>query len=212
MFTGLIGSVAPIKSLNKSTGACELSIDSEFVSRNVAIGDSVAIDGACLTVKEIVGREVRFDVSSETIKRTIIDSYQKNTEVNCELSILPSGRMGGHIVLGHIDTIGTVSQIYKDNEYSRIRIEFDRIFAPLVVEKGSIAINGVSLTINEIGDNFAVVMIIPHTLEHTNLKYLKGLSRVNIEFDILGKYIYRMMSRSSFKDSRLKRLLEEGEI
>jgi riboflavin synthase len=212
MFTGLIEATASIEEIKRDRGGLEISIESDFVSQNVSAGDSVAIDGACLTVKRVEGSRVWFDVSKESTDRTIINYYQKGTEVNCELALRQGGRLGGHIVLGHIDTTGTILYALREREYTRIRVEFERLFSPLVVEKGSIAINGVSLTINEVGVNFVDIMIIPHTLEKTNLRLLKACSRVNIEFDIIGKYVYRMMSQSSLRDDRLKRLIEEGEV
>lgn len=209
MFTGLIESTGRVEGLIRTSSGLKLSIQDEYIAQNVREGDSVSVDGACLTVISIDKNIVYFDVSEETFKRTILKGYRKGTIVNLELALRADKRLDGHLVMGHIDTVGRVATIDKMGDYLQLSIEFDRLYSPLVVEKGSIAINGVSLTVNKAEEQRASLMLIPSTLEKTNLKLLKTYDAVNIEFDIIGKYIIRYLSRGGTPDDRLRRLIEE---
>lgn len=212
MFTGLIESSGLVVDLKKGTSGSVLMIDDSSTSKNVRAGDSVAIDGACLTVRDVQGKIVIFDVSMESLERTIIGEYRRGRRVNCELAMRADSRMGGHFVLGHVDAVGTVKRLERSDKFTRASIAFDRSYSPLTVEKGSISINGVSLTINEVGDGFISVMLIPHTLTKTNLIDLRVLDRVNIEFDILGKYVMRFLTNQNVKDMRLRNFLRGQDI
>lgn len=212
MFTGLIESIGKVSNLIKKPAGFELLIDDDYVSINVKEGDSVSVDGVCLTVKQLNNKTVVFDVSSETVRRTIINDYKKGSLVNLELAMRPDGRMGGHIVTGHIDTTGIIREKLERNGYIQFMVSFESIYSSLVVEKGSIAINGVSLTINETGADYVTMMLIPHTIDKTNLKQLRVGDKVNIEFDLIGKYVIKYLLKSNSRDIRLRRLLEEGEL
>lgn len=212
MFTGLIESSGWVVDLKRGSSGALLSIEDEYISKSVSSKDSVAIDGACLTVIDIQGKIVVFDVSTESLDRTIICEYKRGRRVNCELAIRADSRMGGHFVLGHVDTVGVVKALKRSGNFTIMNIGFDRVYSPLTVEKGSISINGVSLTINEAGEGFIGIMLIPHTLGKTNLIDLRVSDKVNIEFDILGKYIMRFLSNKNLKDIKLKNLLIGQEI
>ncbi|MCX7944779.1 MAG: riboflavin synthase [Deltaproteobacteria bacterium] len=212
MFTGLIESTGKIWNLKKRDKGLELYIEDHFVASNVKEGDSVSVDGACLTVNGINDKIVSFDVSFETIHRTIISDYKVGSIVNCELSLRADKRIGGHIVTGHVDTVGIVKRCSLKGDFLLLSINFDKDYSPFVVEKGSIAINGVSLTINEVGSDFVTLLLIPQTIQRTNLRFMKPNDRVNIEFDIIGKYVVKYLAARDTSDSRLKRLLEEEEL
>ncbi len=212
MFTGLIESIGRVSGLLRKSEGFELLIEDDLLLSNAKEGDSVSVDGVCLTIKRKRNREVLFDVSEETVRRTIINDYKRGRMVNLESALKVDGRMGGHFVSGHIDTSGVVKERADRSEFIELKISFDSIYSPLVVEKGSIAINGVSLTINETKGDSVKMILIPHTIEHTNLKFLRVGDRVNIEFDMIGKYVIKYLMKSNTQDLRLKRLLEEGEI
>lgn len=159
----------------------------------VKIGDSVAIDGACHTVYKIQSDMIHFFSSKETISKTIISKYQIGTIINIELPMRMNDKIDGHMVTGHIDCIGSINNIKKDQNGCEIFIEMPKEFRSNVVYKGSIAVNGTSLTINNIDDNIVSIYLIPTTLEITNLKNLVSGSIVNLEFDMLGKYVINLI-------------------
>ncbi len=209
MFAGLIQSIGRVRSLSRKSDGYLLLVEDDYIYSNVKEGDSVSVDGACLTVRSIENDIVGFDVSVETFRRTIIGEYKSRRSVNMELALMSGSRIGGHIITGHIDTKGNVLEYSKRGDYIYFCVGFDRSFSSLVVEKGSIAINGVSLTINEVQDGEISVLLIPHTIQNTNLELLNAGDRVNIEFDLLGKYVVRYLLKKENGDERLKRLLEE---
>lgn len=194
MFTGIVGSAFIEQVLPNETG-WELQVKSSQIATQVKLGDSVAIDGACLSVTNIQDTILSFFVSLESIDKTIIQHYQPNTKVNIELPMQPNGFLGGHYVLGHVDTTAVVKQIIEGEKAWLISIEVPEQFVKYVVYKGSIAINGVSLTINEVRDNIIELCIIPVTLEKTNLALLEKNNLVNIEFDILAKYTEQLLNK-----------------
>lgn len=179
MFTGIVEEIGTIKSFDGS----KLVVECAKVLENTQIGDSIAIDGCCQTVVSMTNNSFSADVSTETLK--ITKGFKSGEKVNLERALTPQTRMGGHIVQGHID--GTAK--YLGNMTFQLSSELDKY----VVYKGSIAVNGVSLTVSENKNKTFAVAVIPHTLENTSLKYLKTGDLVNIETDILGRYVEKFL-------------------
>ena len=194
MFTGIVGS-AIIEQIIPNSSGWELKINARSIAAKVNLGDSVAIDGACLSVTDIEGDILSFFVSLESIDKTIIQHYQPKTKINIELPMQPNGYLGGHYVLGHVDSTAVVKEIIEGEKARFIHIEVPEQFVKYVVYKGSIAINGVSLTINQVRENIIELCIIPVTLEKTNLALLEKNNLVNIEFDILAKYTEQLLNK-----------------
>ena len=194
MFTGIVES-AIIEQIIPNSSGWELMINANSIASKVNLGDSVAIDGACLSVTNIQGDILSFFVSLESIDKTIIQYYQPKTKINMELPMQPNGYLGGHYVLGHVDSTAVIKEVIVGEKAWFIHIEVPEQFVKYVVYKGSIAINGVSLTINQVRDNIIELCIIPVTLEKTNLATLKNEDKVNIEFDILAKYTEQLLNK-----------------
>lgn len=194
MFTGIVGS-AIIEQIIPNPSGWELKINARSIAAKVNLGDSVAIDGACLSVTDIEGDILSFFVSLESIDKTIIQHYQTKTKINIELPMQLNGYLGGHYVLGHVDSTAVVKEIIEGEKAWFIHIEVPEQFVKYVVYKGSIAINGVSLTINQVRENIIELCIIPVTLEKTNLALLEKNNLVNIEFDILAKYTEQLLNK-----------------
>ena len=192
MFTGIV-SDAFIEQLIADQEGWELVIKAPMIAEKVIIGDSVAIDGACLSVIKIQGPLLSFYVSTETIDKTIIKFYKKGTKINIELPMQPTGYLGGHYVLGHVDTTAMVSKIIPSEKAWFFNIQVPKQFVKYVVYKGSVAINGISLTINKVNENEIELCIIPVTISKTNMSLLKEKDMVNIEFDILAKYTEQLI-------------------
>ncbi len=212
MFTGLVEEVGEVYSLNKRSDGLVLGIKASKVLEDTKLGDSIAVNGVCLTVIKIENDKLFFEVSNETLKRTNLKSIKQKDKVNLERALKASDRLGGHIVQGHIDTEGKIKSMINLGKHTELKVEIPKDYSLLVIEKGSIAIDGISLTINKIENNVISINIIPHTLENTNLKYRKVGDNVNIEFDILGKYILKSITNMDFekikKESKLRELLD----
>ena len=197
MFTGLVLGTGEVIRFNRAGVDAEVTIEARFDLGDVKKGDSVAVDGACLTVVERKGRIFSADVSAETLSRTILGSYRPGRLVNLELALRMGDRLGGHLVTGHVDGLGELRK--KEEVGDSIRLEF-RIPEELgfyLIEKGSVAVNGISLTVNECGRNFFRVNIVPHTAEKTTISSWKVRDRVNIEVDIIGKYVARFLGKTN---------------
>ena len=194
MFTGLIRELKPIRAFTRSGNVYRLEAVSDIIVRDTAIGDSVSINGVCLTLTEKKKDALVFDVMEETVRRTSLASIKIGDKVNLEDSLKAGGPLGGHFVLGHIDCVGKVKKIENAGGEYIIEIKFPEEFSHLVVEKGSVALDGISLTVGEVGRGSFKVYIIPHTLKITNLSSRLAGDTVNIEFDIIGKYLSRFRS------------------
>lgn len=198
MFTGIIESVGKVKSMQPTGGDIRLTIESNDLDfSDVKLGDSIASNGICLTVVEIGSNSYAVDVSRETIARTALEELKAGHIVNLEKAMLPTTRFGGHIVAGHVDGVGRVSKLQQDARSIYIEIEVPKELAHYTATKGSITIDGISLTTNLVRDNIVCLNIIPHTAQVTNIAkhWLVG-SKVNIEVDIVARYLERLLNKS----------------
>ena len=188
MFTGLIKESGKVKRLTREGRLYRLEVESKEIFKRAAIGDSVSVNGVCLT---ITGKEngcVSFDVMEETLSKSSISKLKINDAVNLEDALRAGEPFGGHFVLGHVDCIGDIAGIKRSGDSVSVEIKFPEEFKNLLVERGSVAVDGISLTIGEIRNNSFFIHIIPHTLDNTTLRQKRQGDKINIEFDILGKY------------------------
>ena len=199
MFTGIVSDGFIVSILPDEQG-WELVVEASKYASIVQIGDSVAIDGACLSVIKIEGNQLSFYVSTESIDKTIIKDYKVGAKINMELPMQPTGFLGGHYVLGHVDATAIVSKIMPGEKAWFFNISVPVQFVKYVVYKGSIAINGISLTINKVVGSEIELCIIPVTIAKTNMSLLAEGDSVNIEFDILAKYTEQLLNKRENKD------------
>jgi len=200
MFTGLIEDVGIVKKLDKSGNSLSLFIESKLDLTETKIGDSIAVDGVCLTVVEMLINGFRVEVSPETLQRANLNEIKERRKVNLERAMRLSDRLGGHVVLGHIDGIGKIQDISKDANSIKMKVATSKEIMRYVIEKGSVAIDGISLTVNECSDNEFGINIVPHTASHTTLCEKSVSDRVNIESDIIGKYVERFLRKRSAEE------------
>ena len=198
MFTGIIKELGKVRRISGLGRAYKLSVEAKEIANTVAIGDSIAINGVCLTVTERRGTELSFDVMGETLKRTSLSKLRYGDLVNLEDSLKAGEPLGGHFVLGHIDCVGRIKDIIHRAGDVSIEIAFPEEYKGLAVEKGSIAVDGISLTIGKAGRNGVIVYVIPHTLKVTTLSSKRPGDEINIEFDILGKYAVERFEKKRF--------------
>ena len=189
MFTGIIEQVAKIDFISNTSNEYIMSINLSKYQQDLKIGDSVCVNGVCLTISEIKNELYYFNLSPETIKLTTLSGLKENCDVNIELPLTLSKFISGHITTGHIDSVGTVKNIDSQKDSWLLEIEIEKKFKKYIVKKGSIAIDGISLTINEVSDTSIFLMIIPHTYENTCIKKYKTGIKVNIEYDYIAKHI-----------------------
>jgi riboflavin synthase len=190
MFTGLIESVGVVSAVTPDAGGVRLRVSTPLAS-DPRPGDSLAVNGVCLTVVEAAGGVIQADIGPETARVTTLGSLRTGQQVNLERAMRADSRFGGHFVQGHVDGTGTVKTERQDGGAHWLTVTFGEALAAYVIPKGSIAIDGVSLTIAALRDGEFDVMIIPFTWEHTNLHTLAARSRVNLECDMVGKYVAR---------------------
>ena len=197
MFTGIIEEVGQVVAFVQTKTAWSLQIAAKLVTQDVALGDSLAVDGCCLTVTRFDSRHLGFDVLEETRRLTVFNELKAGSLVNLERSLKAESRMGGHFVSGHIDGLGRVEIFEPRGNDHYLRITAPAGLGRYLVHKGSIAVDGISLTVAEVaGDSFAV-WLIPHTLAATNLREKKTGSGVNLEFDLLAKYVEKLLTLRS---------------
>ena len=195
MFTGIIESVGRVAAIDHDGTLARIAIDAPDVSDGVRIGDSVAVNGGCLTVTRLEGGRFHFEADQETLDRTSLGDLAVGSRVNVERAMPANGRLDGHIVQGHVDGTGAVRAFERRDDDVRLEIECGAEIGDFLVPKGSVAIDGVSLTVVEVLAGGFDVALIPHTLEATNLCDRKAGDRVNIEADVLGKYVKRYLDR-----------------
>ncbi len=194
MFTGLIEDIGKVRKISRSGASARLEVETSLAVEEIALGDSVSVNGACLTVVETGSRMLSFDVSPETLERTGIGGLRPGSHANLERALKLGDRLGGHIVSGHIDCVASVFSRLEVSGNHVFEFRMPKEFLRYIVEKGSVAIDGISLTVNAVSDDGFSVNIIPHTVRMTNLQYRKPGDGVNIETDILGKYVERLIS------------------
>jgi riboflavin synthase len=194
MFTGIIEALGEVKEIAETGTNKTFWIESPL-SHTFSIDQSIAHDGVCLTVEEVRENQHRVTAVLETLKKTTLNQWVPGKQVNLEQSLLPSKRLDGHFVQGHVDTVGACEKVKSENGSWELTFSFPEKYATLVIEKGSISLNGISLTIFDVKKDTFKVAIIPYTLEHTGLKFLKEDELVNLEFDMLGKYIHRYLQQ-----------------
>jgi riboflavin synthase len=197
MFTGIIQSKGSIKEIFSSSDGARLKINTNALDLSDSkVGDSIAVDGVCLTVTELTESSFTADVSNETLTCTTFSALKQGKNVNLERSLRVNQGIDGHLVSGHVDGIGAVISIEKDGDSVRIKIEVQGDIIKYIAKKGSICINGVSLTVNSVENNFFDVNIVPHTLSATTLGDLSLQSNVNIEIDQIARYVERLLSQN----------------
>lgn len=194
MFTGIIEEMGIVKSIKSKV----ITIEANKIFDDLKLGDSVAVNGTCLTVSSFEGKTspkiFNADITSETLSRTNLGDLKSGFKVNLERALTLNGRLGGHIVSGHIDGTGIIKNISKNAEDIELTIEVPPNLMKYIIEKGSVAVDGISLTVAKVNKNYFSVAIIPHTLKETILYYKKAGDKVNIENDIIGKYVEKLLS------------------
>jgi len=194
MFTGLIEKIGSVAAVDTTKTGKQMKIIAPGFAKKIRDGDSLAVNGCCLTVTSIRGHQLAFNLLNETMARTNLKELQRKDAVNLERAVAAGERFGGHLVQGHIDCVARVISYEKTGADFRLEIELPKAFSRYVVCKGSIAVNGISLTVAEVHPNSFIVWIIPHTKMHTNLDRAEPGDPMNIEFDILAKYVERMLA------------------
>lgn len=199
MFTGLIQDVGTVESIERTSAGAKLRISTPLFSE-LAEGDSIAVNGCCLTATATADGQFETEAMNQTLEVTALDGIEQGSRVNLELAMQATDRLGGHIVQGHVDGVGTVISVEDDGFARRLRIELPTQLLRYAVDKGSITLNGVSLTIADLGDSWAEVSLIPETLERTNLGEAEPGSKLNVECDIVAKYVERLVAPFAGKE------------
>jgi riboflavin synthase len=194
MFTGLIQQLGTVRAIDDTGDGAKLTIDAAL-SGDLGTGDSVAVNGVCLTASDVDGGSFAADVMAETLRRSTLGAAAAGARVNLELPLRPVDRLGGHVVQGHVDGIGTVLEATDEGFARLLRIGAPPDLLRYVVEKGSIAVDGVSLTVSALDEESLTVSLIPETLERTNLGAAQPGAEVNLEVDVLAKYVERLVAR-----------------
>jgi riboflavin synthase len=199
MFTGLIEDVGVIGAVRRNHGSAVLTVETKLPVRSMALGASIAVNGACLTVVKKSKGSFTVDVSPETLRRTNLDGLAAGALVNLEQPMQLQERLGGHLVTGHVDGVGTIAAIEKEGDFTVVKFRVPAALGVFLVSKGSVAVDGISLTVNECRRESFSVAIIPFTLQHTNLRARRVGDKVNTETDLIGKYVRSFMPKYSRK-------------
>ena len=194
MFTGIIEELGRVASLEPLEQGKRLIISCQIVTKGSQNGDSIAVNGVCLTALNITSNSFSADISPETLLRTTLGGLEPGSPVNLERAVTPSIRLGGHIVQGHVDARGTFLSVEDQGDFRTVRVGFPSEIAQYLVYKGSVAVEGISLTIASLADHHFEIAVIPKTWEMTNFSFLKPGDPVNLEADIIAKYVERIMS------------------
>ncbi len=202
MFTGLVQSIGQVQSIRQVSQSLKLTIESESISSKSKIGDSVAVNGVCLTMEKIIGNKFQATAIQETLRKTNLGFLKTGSFVNLETALRFNESLGGHLVQGHIDCVGKIITVTPDGESHLVTVQISGELNRYLVEQGSIAVDGVSLTLANVQGNRFTVAIIQHTWKNTILKYLNAGSIVNMEFDYIGKWIEKF-NRSDTKKKNI---------
>lgn len=194
MFTGIVRELGQVVSVAGGAGGVRIEIDAPETATLTAVGDSVSIDGCCLTAIAVGGARLRFDAVPETLARTALSALAPGAEVNLEPALRAGEPLGGHYVQGHVDGVGTVASVEPEGDGARLAVDAPEELRRYLVEKGSVALQGVSLTVAALTEAGFEVALIPHTLEVTTLGRLAPGDRVNLEADVLAKYVERLLA------------------
>jgi riboflavin synthase len=195
MFTGLIEDVGRVASLVLNKQSAVLTVESSLALRGIPLGASIAVNGACLTVVQKGKGTVAFDVSPETLERTSLATVEPGTLLNLERSMRLKDRLGGHLVTGHIDGVGSVHSVEKKGDFTFFSFRLAQRLGSLLVSKGSVAVDGISLTVNRCSARGFSVAIVPFTMQNTNLRGRRVGDKVNVETDLIGKYVCRFVNQ-----------------
>jgi riboflavin synthase len=195
VFTGIVRELGTVVEVDEAAGGRALVVSAPETAARTKLGDSVAIDGVCLTATRIDGRCIAFHAVPETISRSTLGELEANEPVNVEPALRAGEELGGHYVQGHVDAVGRIQSVEAEGEGLRVFVEAPDDVLRYCVEKGSITVDGVSLTVAELADDAFAVALVPHTLEGTTLSELRPRQRVNLEADVLAKYVERLLAR-----------------
>jgi len=195
MFTGIVTDVGRVARIDQLEVGRRLTIETSFDTSGIDLGASIACNGACLTAVEMTPGHFAVDVSGETLDKTTIGTWAVDTKINLERALKAADELGGHLVLGHVDCVGTVVRVAPEGENHRVGIEVPDDLKHYIASKGSITVDGVSLTVNEVHDRVFGVNIIPHTWDHTSFADLKQGAGVNLEVDVIARYVARLLER-----------------
>jgi riboflavin synthase len=213
MFTGIIEDKCKVVRVEQRGQGKRLILELPIQLTEVQLGDSININGVCLTVDEKRGPVIGLDLSQETLQKTTLGELKEGDQVNFERALKLNDRLGGHIVTGHIDGIGMIAEKRKEGDFLHLKIRIPKFLSKYVVQKGSIAVDGISLTVNECENEEVKMTLIPHTIEKTTLMIKKAGDRVNVEADIIGKYVEKMLGRGDERSKMdLSFLKEHGFI
>lgn len=211
MFTGIIEAVGKVKSVSQAGGDVRLTIDASGLDMSdVKLGDSIATSGVCLTVVDFGSQWYAADVSLETISRTSLNSWKTGTRVNLEKALLPTTRLGGHLVSGHVDGLGTVTLARKDARSLYFEVKAPDALAKYMAEKGSITVDGISLTINHLNGALMSLNLVPHTAMQTTINDWQVGSSVNLEIDVLARYLERLLMGDKAAHATAKSTIDMG--
>jgi riboflavin synthase len=212
MFTGIIVEMGEVTAVQKKRGIAHLFLNSSEVIKDANIGDSISVNGTCLTLVEIKGNTMRFDLSSETLRSSNLGLLQSGDRVNLEPSLRPDSKLGGHFVSGHVDDIGKIKSSIKIGDTFKVEIEVADRILNFLIEKGSVAVDGISLTVVDILKRSFTVMIIPHTAKLTTLGFKGPGDTVNVEVDMIGKYVAKFLGMEKKELGLMETLMKEGYI
>jgi riboflavin synthase len=193
MFTGIIEELGRIASIEKRGAGAKIKVSVQTVTKNTIEGDSIAVNGVCLTALEITENSFAADVSNETLNRSTLGNLSVGARVNLERAVTPATRLGGHIVQGHVDSTGKFLQAVQEGDFWTVRVGFPPEIGRYLIYKGSISVEGISLTIANLADDYFEIAVIPKTWELTNLSTLKNGGAVNLEVDMIAKYVERIL-------------------
>lgn len=210
MFTGIVEELGTINSFEKYAGGAKIRISASLVTDGTNDGDSIAVNGVCLTALEVTGDSFTADVSQETLNRSTLGTLNPGSPVNLERPVTPSTRLGGHIVQGHVDARGRFISALQSGDFRTVRIGYPAEIGQYFVYKGSVSVEGISLTIADLTDTYFEIAVIPKTWELTNLSSLKTGDEVNLEADIIAKYIERIISYRKPEDKVTTEMLKDA--
>lgn len=210
MFTGIIEEIGEVKTISKFNNALKIKISAKKILEDIKIGDSISTNGVCLTVTDFTKSDFVVDAVEETVKSTNLSNLKIKDKLNLERALTLSSRLGGHIVQGHIDSIGEIINIRKKDLSTIYEIKVSNSILDLIVTKGSITLNGVSLTVSKVNKNSFEISVIPETIKKTNIENLNIKDKVNLETDIIGRYIQKLIYKENENNISLKFLVENG--